>query len=109
MQHSAWSINKYVNELHVSIELLGSINWIIKGIIIGSVISVFFVFFFSMCHGYHEYNKNGSLHFSKHSSIIESIFCYHAEVPTSDRWKGMTYLIISSVGTFHILMSFLSL
>ena len=61
-----------------------------------------------MCHGYLEYNKNGSLHFSKHSSIIESIFCNHAEVLISDHWKGMKYLIISSVGTFHILMSFLA-
>ena len=79
-----------------------------KGISIRSVISVFFVFFFSMCHGYLEYNKSGSLYFSKHSSIIESIFCNHAEVLISDHWKGMKYLIISSVGTFHILMSFLA-
>ena len=59
-----------------------------------------------MCHGYLEYNKNGFLHFSKRSSIIESTLLNLDEVPTSDKCKGMTYLIISSVGTIHILMSF---
>ena len=65
-----------------------------------------FSLFQSATNTFDKNNKNGSLHFSKHSSIIESTFCNHAKVPTSDKCTGMMYLIISSVGTLHILMSF---